>query len=114
MIVTTTPSCSALKSLATDALLGNKGVSVDANAGKAETTDGVAQQANTAVAVGGTKKENYNAPIDTVVNEEGFKWWELMLIVLLAGWAIPSPSEIVRGVTTHIALLCKPKSETPQ
>lgn len=94
-------SCSALAPIAADALMGgaDKGIEVDANAGQAKTEgdSSVAQQANTAVSgqVNTEETTNYEGPVDTVVNDSGFKWWELGLIVLLAGWAIPSPGEML-------------------
>ena len=49
---------------------GQPGVEVDANVGKAETEG---------------------------VNNSGLQLHELLLLVLLAGWAIPSPSEMLVG-----------------
>lgn len=77
------------------------GVEVDANVGQAKTEgdDSVAQNANTAVSVdGGKSEENYTGPVGQVVNEAGLEWHELLLLVLLAGWAIPSPAEMFLGI----------------
>jgi len=97
----TLASCSAIAPLAKDVLLGGaqKGISVDANAGKAETqgADSVAQNANTAVSVDAGSRQDYGA-VDTVVNESGLPFHVLLLLVLLAGWAIPSPEEMGHGV----------------
>jgi len=90
-----------LASKAADVALGaaDDGLSVDANVGQAKTEgdSSVAQQANTAVSgqVNSEETTNYEGPVETVVNDSGFKWWELGLIVLLAGWAIPSPGEML-------------------
>lgn len=95
-------SCSMLAQKAGEALLGasQDGISVDANAGQAKTEgdSSVAQNAATAVSgqVNNEETNNYEGPVETVVNDAGFKWWELGLIVLLAGWAIPSPGEMLR------------------
>ena len=93
-------SCSTIAPLAKDMLLGGaqKGISVDANAGKAETQgdDSVAQNANTAVSVDAGSSQEYGA-VDTVVNEGGLPVHVLLLLVLLAGWAIPSPEEMGHG-----------------
>jgi len=82
-------------------LLGGpqKGLEVAANIGQAKTegSDSVAQNANTAVSVGGGSKEVYEGSIEQVVNEAGLEWHELLLLVLLAGWAIPSPAEMFLG-----------------
>lgn len=93
--------CTALQGIAKDALLGSQdGLSVDANVAKgdAEGTSSVAQNANTAVSVGGgTSSQQEYGSVAKVVNESGMKAWHIILIVLLAGWAIPSPSEMVVG-----------------
>ena len=60
--------------------------------------EGVAQQAETAVAIAPSEESTYTAPIETVVNESGLSWWEFLAVVLLAGWAIPSPAEMLRGI----------------
>jgi len=101
----TLASCSAIAPLAKDVLLGGaqKGISVDANAGKAETqgADSVAQNANTAVSVDAGSRQDYGA-VDTVVNESGLPFHVLLLLVLLAGWAIPSPEEMGHGIVRLI------------
>jgi len=94
-------SCSALAPLAKDALLGGTqgGIELKANAGKAETQgdDSVAQNANTAVSVDAGKKEVFEGPVETIINENGLPVHVLLLLVLLAGWAIPSPEEMGHG-----------------
>lgn len=96
--------CSGLdvaKKLAGSALGSESGVEVDANVGQAKTEgdDSVAQNANTAVSVaGGKTEENFEGPVGQVINESGLKPYELLLLVLLAGWAIPSPTEMLVGV----------------
>jgi hypothetical protein len=97
-------ACSALdvaKEVAKSAVLGpQSGLEVDANVGQAKTEgdDSVAQNANTAVSVGGGTKGVYEGAVEQVVNEAGLEWHELLLLVLLAGWAIPSPAEMFLGV----------------
>jgi len=80
----------------------NTGLSVDANvsSGDAKGEGSVAQNGNTNVSAGVTQKRDvaYTGPVERVVNNEGLGMWELALIVLLAGWAIPSPSEMVKGM----------------
>ena len=99
-----TTGCSALdvvKSAAKATVLGpEKALEVDANVGQAKTegSDSVAQNANTAVSVeGGDTKETFEGPVGQVINEAGLEIHELLLLVLLAGWAIPSPSEMMIG-----------------
>ena len=100
-------SCSLLEKVATDAVLGpDKGLSVDANVAKgdAEGEQSVAQNANTAVSVGANREstEVFEGPVETVVNESPLGTFEIILIVLLAGWAIPSPSEMVNGLVRNL------------
>jgi hypothetical protein len=95
-------ACSGLdivKDVAKATVLGpEKALAVDANVGQARTegSDSVAQNANTAVSVeGGKTEEIYEGPVGQVINEAGLEIHELILLVLLAGWAIPSPSEML-------------------
>jgi len=108
-IATTTSGCSALAPLAKDALLGGakQGIEARANVGKAEGTgDGsVAQNANTAVSVTSGQKEVFEGPVGTVINEAGMPIHILLLLVLLAGWAIPSPEEMGHGLVRIIRAL---------
>jgi len=85
-------------------LLGgaDKGIEVDANVGQARTEGegSVAQQANTAVSVGVEEDtiETFEGPVGQVINEAGLEMHELLLVILLAGWAIPSPTEMLYGL----------------
>lgn len=94
-------SCSTLAPLAKDVLLGGaeRGIEARANVGQAKTEgdDSVAQNANTAVSVDAGSSQEYGA-VDTVVNESGLPVHVLLLLVLLAGWAIPSPEEMGHGI----------------
>lgn len=99
----TLSSCSGLdlvKDAASMALGGSQpGVEVDANVAKgdAEGRDSVAQNANTAVSVDTGSNEVFEGAVGQVVNEAGLEIHELLLLILLAGWAIPSPTEMVLG-----------------
>ena len=105
-IAITLSSCSALAPLAKDVLLGGaqSGIEVDANAGKAESTgdNNVAQNANTAVSVDAGNTEKFEGPVGQVINEAGMPIHVLLLLVLLAGWAIPSPEEMGHGLVRLI------------
>ena len=98
-------SCSAMdvvKEGAKAALgVSQPGVEVDANLGKgeAEGDQSIAQNANTAVSgqVNETSNETFEGPVGQVINEAGLEIHELLLLVLLAGWAIPSPAEMILG-----------------
>lgn len=102
-------SCSTIAPLAAKALTGagQSGIEVDANAGKAETKgdNSVAQQANTAVSVDAGTTEKFEGPVGQVVNEAGLPIHVLLLLVLLAGWAIPSPEEMGHGVVRIVRAL---------
>ena len=104
-IATTTSGCSTLAPLAKDAILGGakQGIEARANVGQAKTegADSVAQNANTAVSLDAGSRQDYGA-VDTVVNESGLPFHVLLLLVLLAGWAIPSPEEMGHGLVRLI------------
>ena len=102
-----TTACSGIAGKAAELALGRPqtGLEVDANVGQAKTEgeDSVAQNANTAVSVaGGKSEENFEGPVGQVINEAGLEIHELLLLVLLAGWAIPSPAEMVLGIARTI------------
>jgi len=102
-------SCSAIAPLAKDVILGaaeKRGIALDANVGQARTEGegSVAQQANTAVSVGVEEDtiETFEGPVGQVINEAGLEIHELLLVILLAGWAIPSPTEMLYGLVSAI------------
>ena len=109
LIVASLSSCSALAPIAKEAILGGaqRGIEVSPNVGKAETKgdDSVAQNANTAVSVDAGQSGEYNGAIEQVVNEGNMPIHVLLLIVLLAGWAIPSPEEMGHGIVRLIRAL---------
>ena len=108
-IATTVSGCSALAPLAKDAILGGAKQGIEARAniskGDAEGQDSVAQNANTAVSVTSGQKEVFEGPVGTVINEAGMPIHILLLLVLLAGWAIPSPEEMGHGLVRIIRAL---------
>jgi len=105
LLIVSLSSCSALDIVkeGAKAALGaaQPGIEVDANAGKgeAEGDQSIAQNANTAVSgqVNETSNETFEGPVGQVINEAGLEIHELLLLVLLAGWAIPSPAEMIVG-----------------
>ena len=109
LLLSLSSGCSMLAPLAMDALsgAGQKGIEVDANAGQAKTEgdDSVAQNANTAVSVDSSKNEVFEGSVGQVVNEAGLPIHVLLLLVLLAGWAIPSPEEMGHGLVRIIRAL---------
>ena len=112
ILLTLNSGCSMLASKAADMALGGSepGLEVDANVGQAKTEgdDSVAQNANTAVQLSNDTKEEFNGAVGTVVNEAGLPIHVLLLLVLLAGWAIPSPEEMGHGIIRLIRALRKP------
>ena len=100
---------SALKAGADVVGLGGPetGLEVDANVGQAKTEgdSSVAQNANTAVTVASNTKEVYEGSVGQVINEAGLPVHVLLIIVLLAGWAIPSPEEMGHGLIRLIRAL---------
>ena len=107
-IATTASGCSTLAPLAKDAIIGGakQGLEARANLGQAKTEgdDSVAQNANTAVSVDAGQRQDFGA-VDTVVNEAGLPVHVLLLLVLLAGWAIPSPEEMGHGLVRIVRAL---------
>lgn len=111
-LLTISSGCSVLAERAM-ALAGGpaSGLAVDANVGKAEAEgdQSVSQNAATAVTgqVNDTRNETFEAPVGQIVNEAGLKTWELLLLVLLAGWAIPSPREMFQGFIDTLLIIPK-------
>ena len=97
MISCTSLGGEALKQVA-GAAIGERtaGIQARINAGKGEAAgdQSVAQNANTALSGQVNTTSDYG-DVGKVVNESGLKLHELLLLVLLAGWAIPSPSEML-------------------
>ena len=108
LVMTSLSSCSAIAPLAKEALIGRakQGIEARVNAGKAETqgNDSVAQNANTAVSLEVEEDitETFQGPVGQVINEAGLEMHELLLVILLAGWAIPSPTEMLYGLISAI------------
>lgn len=101
-------SCSALGPLAKEALIGSKpGLELRANVAKgdAEGTGSASQNANTAILVDTGMEGTYEGPIGTVVNEGELPIHLLLMLILLAGWAIPSPSEMGSGCLKVIRVI---------
>ncbi len=106
LLLLTLNGCSTVGSMVADAVLpGKGGVDVTANVSKgdAEGDDSVAQNGNTNVSVEGD--EQTYGPVDQVVNEYGMPTHILLMFVLLAGWAIPSPSEMGHGLLRGISAI---------
>lgn len=101
-------SCSTLGPMAKDALLGSeRGLKLSANISKgdAEGRGSAAQNANTAILVDTGMEGRYEGPVGTVVNEGELPIHLLITLILLAGWAIPSPSEMGKGCVRAISAI---------
>ena len=101
-------SCSMLPSLAKSALTGSKPAveaSVNVSKGDAEGEGSASQNANTAILVDTGYEGTYEGPVGTVVNEGELPIHLLIMLILLAGWAIPSPSEMGKGFLKAIRVI---------
>ncbi len=115
-ITTTTSGCSALAPLAKDAILGGAKQGIEARAniskGDAEGQDSVAQNANTAVSLDSGDSTKISGGVDRIVNENGMPLHVLLLFLLLAGWAIPSPGEMGNGFIRFVNALSGFRKQT--
>jgi len=101
-------SCSTLGPMAKDAILGSeRGMKLSANISKgdAEGRGSASQNANTAILVDTGMEGTYEGPVGTVVNEGELPIHLLITLILLAGWAIPSPSEMGKGCVKAISAI---------
>lgn len=107
-------SCSAIAPIVKDRILGSpKGMELRANIAKgdAEGEGSASQNANTAILVDTGYEGTYEGPIGTVVNEGELPIHLLIALILLAGWAIPSPSEMGRGCLNAVRVLSRPRRD---
>ncbi len=107
LVLLLSSGCSTIGSMVADAVLpSGGGVEVDANVSKgdAEGQDSVAQNGNTNVSVDATEEQTYGS-VESVVNEANLPFHVLLLMCLLAGWAIPSPEEMGHGLVRLIRAL---------
>lgn len=65
-----------------------------------QTGDG--EQRNDTVEVGTQGDRITNAVADTIVNNEQIPLEYILLLLILAGWAIPSPSEMAKGTLNFL------------
>ena len=101
-------SCSAIAPMVKDRILGSpKGMELRANIAKgdAEGEGSASQNANTAILVDTGYEGTYEGPVGTVVNEGELPIHLLIMLILLAGWAIPSPSEMGKGFLRAISVI---------
>ena len=101
-------SCSTLAPIAKDAILGSeKGMKLSASISKgdAEGDRSASQNATTAILVDTGMEGTYEGPVGTVVNEGELPIHLLIVLILLAGWAIPSPSEMGKGFVRAVRAL---------
>ena len=102
-------SCSALAPIAKDAILGGAKPGLELRSsiskGDAEGDSSVAQNASTAILVDTGMEGTYEGPVGTVVNEGEIPIHLLIILILLAGWAIPSPSEMGKGCLKAVQVL---------
>lgn len=95
LLYTVLTGCAALgaTSVLTDALSPSDGVSVEAQVGKENTKQIVGQQNETTNDVGGDQNTV------TVTNQNIPIWY---IVILIAGWLLPSPNELWNWATKVI------------
>jgi len=102
-------SCSALGPVAKEALLGGSRPGLELRSsiskGDAEGDSSVSQNASTAILVDTGMEGTYEGPVGTVVNEGEIPIHLLITLILLAGWAIPSPSEMGKGCLRALSVI---------
>lgn len=99
-------ACSGFSMLS--GLLGDDGgtdVNTNAQVGKENTQQIVAAQTNTEASGEAQVAEQANKVSGTQIINEKMPPWVLILIALLAGWAIPSPMEMALGIVNFFRII---------
>jgi hypothetical protein len=89
-------------------LLGDDGrtdVNTNAQVGKENTQQLVANQTNTEASGEAQVADQANKVSGTQIINENLPPWVLILIALLAGWAIPSPMEMAIGIVNFFRII---------
>jgi hypothetical protein len=87
---------------------GGDGTNVAANTqiGKENTQNGiVGNQSNTRAEGEAQVADQANRVQGTQIINSELPEWLILMLVLLAGWAIPSPNEMVRGIINTIRMI---------
>jgi len=84
---------------------GGTDVNTNAQVGKENTQQIVANQTNTEATGEAQVAEEANRVTGTQIINEKLPPWVLILIALLAGWAIPSPMEMALGIVNFFRII---------
>lgn len=108
LLTVTLSGCSALSALGSFMPGGGDGTNVAANTqiGKENTQNGiVGNQSNTRAEGEAQVADQANRVQGTQIINSELPEWLILMLVLLAGWAIPSPNEMVRGIINTIRMI---------
>ena len=106
LLVVTLSGCSTLGVIGS--FLGSdSGTEVNTNAqvGKENTQQLVGKQENIGDNAQITEADTSNKVQGTQIINEQVPFWLIVILVLLAGWAIPSPQEMARGIINFTRML---------
>jgi hypothetical protein len=84
---------------------GGTDVNTNAQVGKENTQQLVANQTNTEASGEAQVADQANKVSGTQIINENLPPWVLILIALLAGWAIPSPMEMALGIVNFFRII---------
>ena len=84
---------------------GGTDVNTNAQVGKENTQQVVAAQTNTDASGEAQVADQANRVSGTQIINEELPPWVLILIALLAGWAIPSPMEMALGIVNFFRII---------
>jgi hypothetical protein len=80
-------------------------VNTNAQIGKENTQNNAAIQANTEAGDNAQIADQANAVTGTQIINSDLPPWVLIMIALLAGWAIPSPMEMALGIVNFFRII---------
>ena len=80
-------------------------VNTNAQVGKENTQQLVGKQENIGNNAQITEADTSNKVQGTQIINEQVPFWLIVILVLLAGWAIPSPQEMARGIINLFTLI---------
>ena len=84
---------------------GGTDVNTNAQIGKENTQNNAVVQANTEASGEAQVADQANRVSGTQIINEELPPWVLILIALLAGWAIPSPMEMALGIVNFFRII---------
>ena len=106
ILALTLSGCSTLGAIG--GLFGDDGgtdVNTNAQVGKKNTQNNAVVQANTEASGEAQVADQANKVEGTQIINEKLPPWVLIMIALLAGWAIPSPMEMALGIVNFFRII---------